>query len=296
MRRSACGAVASVTRNVCARGQDGFVTVTVPMHAVRRVGRRLSACRGGCCSTHRIYCTCVLKRREGSFETGSGKRPSNATKGPVLKRVGSGRLASVLVVIIHCFKNVGLKADKLVITCGTTTTRTVTTTSVIREAISRRVAMSFRCPFVGSVVHVIGRSRPTVLRRSCSVSYLVELQVHGSVVKGLHTHLRGIRATHVVRWLYQCISVFKTVFATFATSRGGARYNYGVSSPCRVGRVYGVSRVLRVCQACVFTTMGGRDRVGGGRGCAYDIYFCGTRCYGYFHATSCSWEVSTKDA
>lgn len=197
--RSACGAVTRPSRNVCARGQDGFVTVTLPIHALSRVGTRLRACRGGCCSTQRMYCTCVLKTTHGSFHTGSGKRPSKATNGPVLKRVGSGRLASVLVVMIHCFKKVGLKADKLVITCGTTTTRTVTTTAIVRGAISRRIAVVFRCPFVGSIVHVIGRRRPRVLQRSCSVSYDVALHVHSSVVPGLHTQLRGIRATQVLR-------------------------------------------------------------------------------------------------
>lgn len=197
--RSACGAVITPSRNVCARGHDGFVTVTLPIHAMRRIGTRLRACRGGCCSTHRIYCTCVLKRRQGSFHTGSGNRPSNATNGPVLKRVGSGRLASVLVVMIHCFKNVGLNADKLVMTCGTTTTRTVTTTAIVRGAISRAIAFLFRCPFVGSIVQMIGRRRPRVRRRSCSVSYHVALHVHRSVVPGLQTQLRGMRALEF-RW------------------------------------------------------------------------------------------------
>lgn len=182
----------AMNRKCCARGEDGFLTFTRRIAAISRIGRVITKCHGGCCSTQRYYCTCVLNPRHARFHTGSSNRPSSATNGPVLKRVAGTRLASVLVIIVHCFKKIGLNADKLVITCHRTTVSTLTRYRRMARRMRRVMACSFACPVVGSIVEVIGRVGPHVISRAFSGAYDVGLSVEGDRTRRLHAHLGGL--------------------------------------------------------------------------------------------------------
>ncbi len=189
---SAFLAVSGAPRTVCGSGNDGFLTFTFRIIDASRIGIVVTSVHGQFFSTHRMYCTCVVNCRQGYFHTGSSNRPSNATNGPVLKRVGDTRLASVLVIMIHCFNNALLNADNLVRTCGASTTSIVDTTRVRRHVVRGRFMIRFNCSVRTPIVHVVGSFGLAIITLRRRVSYRTIVSVHLSGVPTMATHFNRL--------------------------------------------------------------------------------------------------------
>lgn len=130
-----------------------------------------------------------MKEGPTTREVDSSKRPTKATKGPVLRIVHKERLAGMLMVIAECFKNALLKANKLIETCATTALRKLGGDRDVTEV--RKIGLKVRagCASFKGVRCLVTGQGLSRLRPICASGIRVAIFIPVSRVNDLQTRL-----------------------------------------------------------------------------------------------------------
>lgn len=136
------------TRSTFIRGGSRFVNSTYRVSSLSRTLTFIRAVHSRRPGTHRITCTTIYNNSSNHLtrHVDSSNRPSNATNGPVLSILHTGRVASYIITIAQCFKNVLLNSKNLVHTCSANTSVTIGTTGGTGVIPYYRCRIALSCP------------------------------------------------------------------------------------------------------------------------------------------------------
>lgn len=184
--------IARLSEGSITEQRSKFIAYAVPVQTPEEVKTIVESYRKQYYDARHVCWAYMLGANREHFRTNDDGEPSSTAGKPILGAINSLGLTDILIVVVRYFGGVKLGTGGLIAAYRAAAQEALSSATIIEKTIDEEIEITFKYPFLNSVMRIIKEENPIVLSQTFDTDCRMKLRIRKSEAEKARQRLKTV--------------------------------------------------------------------------------------------------------